>query len=534
MGQTAIAVVFVIAVAIVGFLLLSRTVEVPPLQETAEVTTLTLLSGTARIHRGEPPQPIDAEDGMALQVRDTIRTDSASYAVITFVDGTTMTLEPSTGVTIASLLEGRASQPLATAIALQQESGVTWSNVPSLVASSLFQIETAAAVVLVRGTSIKVTVERQSNRAQVEVYSGVAQVRARGEEVQLTPGTQSLIPVGAGPGEQLNIDAPSERLRFTMSPAIWAYATNPIGLSAGFLAPGMEVNQALGGDVGLPFGGTRYFELPVTEGGEYPVLIQGGLAGEYQLVVQGLSGESPVFVDGVQGTIEPGQQFLGYLTVKYTDGKLTGGNLNPFTPHTGGTGPGKIVRTRRAISGVAVTATSIAAVGQATPISTLTPTRTPTFTVTPAPTETVTQTPTVTPTGSPGASRLAHGHRHTPSRSRSLRLARGHRHTPSRSRSARHARGHRHTPSRSRSLRHALERAHGHKCFLALTRHNGYTSRDASTYTYGHLHPHPTRHPNGGSDCSTGRHRYAGAAAVSQPDLDSVKRSMLAYCIRSW
>ena len=404
MGQTAIAVVFVIAVAIVGFLLLSRTVEVPPLQETAEVTTLTLLSGTARIHRGEPPQPIDAEDGMALQVRDTIRTASGSYAIITFVDGTTVTMEPSTGVTIASLLEGRASQPLATAIALQQESGVTWSNVPSLVASSLFQIETAAAVVLVRGTSIKVTVERQSNRAQVEVYSGVAQVRARGEEVQLTPGTQSLIPVGAGPGEQLNIDAPSEWLRFTMSPAIWAYATNPIGLSAGFLAPGMEVNQAPGGDVGLPFGGTRYFELPVTEGGEYPVLIQGGLAGEYQLVVQGLSGESPVFVDGVQGTIEPGQQFLGHLTVNYTDGKLTGGNLNPFTPHSGGTGPGKIVRTRRAISGVAVTATSIAAVGQATPISTLTPTRTPTFTVTPAPTETVTQTPTVTPTGSPGAS----------------------------------------------------------------------------------------------------------------------------------
>ena len=140
--------------------------------------------------------------------------------MITFVDGTTVTMEPSTGMTIASLLEGRASQPLATAIALQQESGVTWSNVPSLVASSLFQIETAAAVVLVRGTSIKVTVERQTNRAQVDVYSGVAQVRARGEEVQLTPGTQSLIPVGAGPGEQLNIDAPSERLRFTMSPAI--------------------------------------------------------------------------------------------------------------------------------------------------------------------------------------------------------------------------------------------------------------------------------------------------------------------------
>ena len=79
----------------------------------------------------------------------------------------------------------------------------------------------------------------------------------------------------------------------------------------------------------------------MTEGGEYPVLIQGGQAGEYQLVVQGLSGESPVFVDGVQGTIEQGQQFLGHLTVNYTDGKLTGGNLIPLLRIQGAQAPAR-------------------------------------------------------------------------------------------------------------------------------------------------------------------------------------------------
>lgn len=394
MHPAALGAAAVLLVLVLGFFFYR--VVIAPRQGASDTTSLTILGGAVSIERGEPPKVTPAQDGMTLQARDSIRTQEESYAVITFVDGTTVELEPETGVAISSLLQGRANQPLATAIALRQRSGITWSKVPTLVSSSLFQIETDAAVVLVRGTTLKVTVEPDAGRTQVHVYTGVAQVRAQGEEVSLAPNTQSMVEAGKPPEDPQPLTRPSERLRFTLSEPIWARATDPLNRSVGFTTPGLEVNQAPGGTTSLPFAGPRFFEIPVTHPGDYPVLIEGEVSGSYQLIVQGYSQGSPIFVDGLQGSIQPGQQFLGYFTPTLQNERLVGGRFASFAAPTGGAVPGKVVKTRRALAGVAVTATAVALVGQPTPILTQAPTSTRTATVTPTPYPT--DVPTLTPT----------------------------------------------------------------------------------------------------------------------------------------
>ena len=391
---------------------------VAPQSGVSDTTSLTVLSGNVSIQRGEPPTPATVSDGMSLQVRDTITTADKGYAVITFLDGTTLELEPNTTVMLSSLLQGRPNQPLATAITVRQTAGTTWSRIPTLVTSSQYQIESPAGIVMVRGTSVLVKVEPDSGRTQVQVYAGSAQVRGSDQEARLSPNTQTFVDKGKPPEDVTTLPPAPEKLRFTLSDPIWVRTVDTVNRSAGFVDPGIEVSQVPGTIASLPVGAPRFFEMPISQPGDYPVIIEGGFAGDYQLVVQGLSQDRSAYIEGVQGSVRPGQRFISTLSIQMQAGRITGGKLGPFMP-LNTQGPGKYVRTQRAISGIAVTATAFAVLGAPTAITTATtsPTRTPTTvptaipTDTPGPTATITRTPlptsvlptTPTPVRSPTA-----------------------------------------------------------------------------------------------------------------------------------
>ena len=386
-----------IVVAVLGLVLTQ--LVIPPRSRFSSSTTLTILSGDVQVHQAEQISFGPAQDGMTLGIGDRVKTEADTYALITFFEGSTMELEPSSEVVLTSLLQGRVGQTSATAIVVQQVAGGTWNHVSRLaVPSSIFQIDTPAAVVLVRGTLLSITIDEASGSTQVQALEGAVLVRAQDVQVELTPATQTVVRPGEPPAPPGGMIPPSEILTFTMGPAIWARIVDPIGRTVGIVSPGLQMNQIPGSLVSVPFGSLRTIEVPITQPGQYQMVLEGTEEGDYQFIVQGRSGDTTVFMQGVQGAISPGYRFLGTLAVTLQSRRLLSGQLGTFYSLTRGEGPGKFVRTALAVAGAARTATAVMIEGTPTPIVTRTPAPTRTPTRTPTPIHTPTRTPPATPT----------------------------------------------------------------------------------------------------------------------------------------
>ena len=389
----------VILLLLLGFSLFQFVIS--PTIGYAGATTLTIISGNVMVRQSAQTEFQSVKDGATLNAGDRVRTEDASYAVITFFEGSTVTLDPNTDMTIASLLRGRGNRPTATAIALHQATGVSWSMVmPFADPSSIYQIDTPAGLVLLRGSLLQVTVQPDSGRTDVASYEGLALVRVQGVETELPAYTEITITPGQPPGALRPAPSTTELLRFAVDTTVWARVIDPIGRTVGHIRPGLRVTQVPGSRVSLPFVHPMVLEVPVIESGRYTIVLEGARKGDYRLIVQGLSRESAVFTQGVQGVIEPGQRFIGGLDVSTQGGRIKNGQLGGFASLSTGEGPGKFVRTQAAVAGVPLTATAVLIEGTAIPISTRTATVTPTQTRTPeaTATETLSDSPTVTPT----------------------------------------------------------------------------------------------------------------------------------------
>src|SRR4029078_8370115 len=111
--------------------------------------TLTILSGTADVARGSGGFA-RAADGQVLNAADRVRTADSGHAVVTFLDGSTIEIEPTTTITIVQAI---AAPSGAITIQLEQAIGRTWASVQKLLrADSKFELKTPATSATVRGT----------------------------------------------------------------------------------------------------------------------------------------------------------------------------------------------------------------------------------------------------------------------------------------------------------------------------------------------------------------------------------------------
>ncbi len=357
-------------------------------------TTVTLLWGETLVQPYRSPQYVPAKDGTALSAGDRVRTGPGSRALITFFEGSTMVLEPETEVIISSQLYGPAAQPAASAIGVQQFSGTTWHRVQRLTPpASLYQLETPAGVVSARGSLAWVLVDGQSGRTEVKSYEGLLTARGQGVAVEVAPFTGTVIERGQAPEPPQPAPPSTQRLVFTMTARVWLRVIDPAGRTAGFVSPGLQLNQIAGALVSVPFAVPATVTVPVEESGEYHVVLEGASDGPYQFAVQGLAGGEQIFLQALEGSIRPEGRFRGRLSVKVGQGRLLSGELSNFVPVSEGEGPGKFVRTRLSVSGASLTATAVLEQGTPTPVLTRTPTVTPSATAT--------ETPMPTPTGIP-------------------------------------------------------------------------------------------------------------------------------------
>jgi uncharacterized repeat protein (TIGR01451 family) len=139
---------------------------------------------------------------MTLQPGDTIKTNPYAKTEITFFDGSTIEMEPSTEITIAEL---GISDTGATTIHLTQLLGETITRVEKLTdTDSSFDITTPAAIAAVRGSTMIITVAA-SGRTIVGNEHGDIRIVVAGTEYTISEGMQRTIAPGQPPSAEFPI-----------------------------------------------------------------------------------------------------------------------------------------------------------------------------------------------------------------------------------------------------------------------------------------------------------------------------------------
>jgi hypothetical protein len=162
------------------------------------LSILSIAGGNVFVKRSGTSDWTAGKVGMALDPGDSVKTDATGVATVTFFEGSTVELS---GTTEVSLTELAVAERTATSIRLKQEIGRTMSRVKKLVdPASRYEIETAAAIAAVRGSMmlVEVTLDGTTTVGNVE---GTISVFARGVEIRIPPGQQSVTHPGMPPGQ---------------------------------------------------------------------------------------------------------------------------------------------------------------------------------------------------------------------------------------------------------------------------------------------------------------------------------------------
>lgn len=426
----------VAAAAVVAVVLVIRFVLLGPSPVLASFTTLSVISGTVEVQEEGTSEFRRAEDGEILKAGQRVRTGPDGRAVLTFYEGTTATLEPGTDVVIQAL-ERSGDHGFFTS--LRQSAGITWNRVVKFAdPASGYEVETAAGIAAVRGSAFMVSVEEDGTTG-IRVREGTVVARAEGQQVTVEAGMETSIVPGQSPSDPTQIPESGNTVVVELGSPAWLSIVDPDGLMAGFVPPGVVVNQILGATTSLPGDEPQRVTLYEPKDGVYEIFLVPHSRGGYHLHVEGLRDAREVFSIEASGEMAVDEWESALLQLIMFRGSLVGGRLLGPTC-TDSELPGHVVLTEYVLAGfgeegrrvvrrescgeeavVAPTATrtppsqqrtsevaGVIAVPTATftpvntpasmPTQTLTPSSMPTLTPTPRPASTATSTATPVPT----------------------------------------------------------------------------------------------------------------------------------------
>jgi len=154
-------------------------------------TMVTIISGDIQVRHGATGSFVSATDGEVLAAGDTVRTADGARAVLTYFEGSTVSIEPNTELTI----ETASSNPDgSTVVVMQQNVGRTWHVVTKLITgNSKYEVKTPASTASVRGTAFQV--DSDGERTVVTTTEGAVVDRVADPD---RPGETIDIPVPAG------------------------------------------------------------------------------------------------------------------------------------------------------------------------------------------------------------------------------------------------------------------------------------------------------------------------------------------------
>jgi hypothetical protein len=213
-------------------------------------TTLTVLSGDVLIRHGAADFA-PAADGEVLSEGDAIRTGADGRAILTYFEGSTVTIEPATELAIDS---ANSTADGGTVVLMTQTLGRTWHVVTKLITSgSKYEVRTPASTASVRGTEFQVDADDAATTVTTTEGTVVAHV-----EDPVRPGTAVDVPVTAGTTQTQPRNAPPAPARTAPEPERKVTVTvgssntlivDPLGRANGVTKDGKVVVQTPGAQV---------------------------------------------------------------------------------------------------------------------------------------------------------------------------------------------------------------------------------------------------------------------------------------------
>src|SRR5207247_5444974 len=209
----------------------------------AAAVVLSVIDGTVDVAHGAAAFARVA-DGQVLIAGDRVRTADQSHAVVTFLDASTIELEPGTIVTV---VQATSTPSGAVAIQLQQSIGRTWSSVQRLLHSdSKFELRTPAATAVVRGTGF-VTDVQLSGATTVTTVDGSVEVIAQTQTVVVPAGSLTTVQPGAPPSPPAAVPSALNTLRFGLHSPAFLVVVDPLGRSCGVVPAGPTLVRQIPG-----------------------------------------------------------------------------------------------------------------------------------------------------------------------------------------------------------------------------------------------------------------------------------------------
>jgi len=283
--------------------------------------TFSLLSGSAAVQMPGSDRWQQATDGIVLQAGSKVTTAADSHALLTFFEGSTINLEPNTEIEIQTLQKVDASR---TEIILKQWVGKTWSRVVKMGdTGSRYEIETPAAVAMVRGTLFETEVG-DIGSTTVRTTQGLVRVGAQNGEVDLPAGQQASVESGLAPSQPSAIPSPDNEFVITVNKPAVASVCDPTGSSTGYLPSGLAFNQILGSKSSPLAEGTQVITIPDPVAGQYSIVLRCIADGTIQLDLGGSSGGQTVFQQTSTRNVTAGSEWIIKVNLKFDDGQLIG------------------------------------------------------------------------------------------------------------------------------------------------------------------------------------------------------------------
>ena len=213
-------------------------------------TSLTVIAGDVSVSRGGADFAA-ATDGETLSAGDTVRTGADGRAVLTYFEGSTVTIEPDTELRV----EAAGAMPDgSTVVLMRQAFGRTWHVVTKLITGgSKYEVRTPASTASVRGTEFEV--DSSSDETTITTTEGTV---VQHVPDPARPNTTVDVPVGAGRTQTQPRNAPAEPSKPASEPkrrvtvtvdAENSIVVDPFGRANGITKSGKLVVQTPGAQV---------------------------------------------------------------------------------------------------------------------------------------------------------------------------------------------------------------------------------------------------------------------------------------------